>query len=395
MLAHKSTALTTGWYRPEDCQLADFRELMEETTRLADYPHADAVVQDVLIYGPRLTDHVSDPSSRRRVQAELAAALLEGPGIVVFKHAFDRTVVDGATEAFDRLIAEQKAAGAVAGDHFAKPGANDRVWGALDKLAVAAPDVFVSYYSNDLLALVSEAWLGPNYQITSQVNVVNPGGQAQVAHRDYHLGFMDRAQAQAYPAQVHALSPALTPQGAVAHVDMPVETGPTLYLPHSQKYGPGYVAYHDPAFTEYFDDHYVQLPLEKGDAVFFNPALFHGAGTNRTTDVRRMANLLQVSSAFGRAMETVDTTSIITAVFPVLRDRKAEGADDQQLGTVITAAAEGYPFPTNLDLDQPVGSLAPQSQADLLRQAVDEDWETARLVEALGAQQDRRRSQVG
>ena len=48
----------------------------------------------------------------------------------------------------------------------------------------------------------------------------------------------------------------------------------------------------------------MQLPLAKGDAAFFNPALFHGAGTNRSADVRRMANLLQVSSAFGRAMET-------------------------------------------------------------------------------------------
>jgi ectoine hydroxylase-related dioxygenase (phytanoyl-CoA dioxygenase family) len=31
-------------------------------------------------------------------------------------------------------------------------------------------------------------------------------------------------------------------QGAVAHTDMPAETGPTTYLPHSQKYLPGYLA---------------------------------------------------------------------------------------------------------------------------------------------------------
>jgi len=36
--------------------------------------------------------------------------------------------------------------------------------------------------------MVSRAWLGPNYQISSQVNVVKPGGEAQSAHRDYHLG---------------------------------------------------------------------------------------------------------------------------------------------------------------------------------------------------------------
>jgi ectoine hydroxylase-related dioxygenase (phytanoyl-CoA dioxygenase family) len=390
-----SATVATGWYGAEDCDLAEFREIVDTTTQRADYPLADAVLDNVLVYGPRVHEGIGDSATRRVLQAEVAQALVDGPGIVVFKHAFEPTVVDAATGAFDRLIARQKAAGAVTGDHFAKPGANDRVWGALDKLAVSDPDVFVSYYANDVLALASEAWLGPNYQVTSQVNVVNPGGQAQVAHRDYHLGFMDRAQAEAYPAQVHALSPALTLQGAVAHVDMPVETGPTLYLPHSQKYGPGYVAYHDPAFTEYFERHYVQLPLEKGDAVFFNPALFHGAGSNRTSDVRRMANLLQVSSAFGRAMETVDTVAICNAIFPTLLARRADGAGDRQLSNVVAAAAEGYAFPTNLDRDQPVGSLVPQSQADLLRQALDEGWDPARLADALDAQQGRRRSQPG
>ncbi|MEP9381833.1 phytanoyl-CoA dioxygenase family protein [Nocardioides cheoyonin] len=390
-LAHRPAAVTTGWYDAEDCSLADFREVVEESIRLEDYPYADAVVDNVLVYGPGLADRVEDPAARRTAQAELAAALLDGPGVVVVKQAFAPPVVDAATAAFERLIADQKARGGAVGDHFAKPGTNDRVWGALDKLALADPEIFVSYYGNDVLALVSEAWLGPGYQVTSQVNVVNPGGQAQLAHRDYHLGFMDRAQAEAYPAQVHALSPALTLQGAVAHCDMPVESGPTMFLPHSQKYGPGYVAYHDPAFTEYFERHHVQLPLDKGDAVFFNPALFHGAGTNRTADVRRMANLLQVSSAFGRAMEAVDTAAICSAVFPILRKRRADGTDVRQINNAIAAAAEGYAFPTNLDLDQPVGSLAPPSQADLLRQAVEEDWQPARLAAALAAQQDRRR----
>ena len=107
-----------------------------------------------------------------------------------------------------------------------------------------------------------------------------------------------------YPAHVHRLSPVLTLQGAVAHSDMPVESGPTLYLPHSQKYEPGYLAGAGRSSRAYFDAHHVQLPLQPGDAAFFNPALFHGAGTNRSADIRRMANLLQVSSAFGRAMET-------------------------------------------------------------------------------------------
>jgi ectoine hydroxylase-related dioxygenase (phytanoyl-CoA dioxygenase family) len=390
-----ASAVPTGWYSAADCDLAEFRAIVEQGTELGDYPHADDVVKNVVVYGAGLRDRVSEPAVRREVQAELARALQSGPGIVVFRAAIEGAVVDRATEAFTALIEEQRRAGGASGDHFARPGANDRVWGALDKLAVADPGTFAAYYAGDALALVSEAWLGPGYQVTSQVNVVNPGGPAQVAHRDYHLGFMDLDRAASFPAQVHALSPALTLQGAVAHVDMPVETGPTVYLPHSQKYPVGYLASHDPVFTAYVAEHHVQLPLAKGDAAFFNPAVFHGAGTNRTADVRRMANLLQVSSAFGRAMETVDTTAICRAVHPVLRRWRAEGVDDRAIRNVVATAAEGYPFPTNLDLDQPVGSLVPRTEAELLLQALAEDWDTSRLVDELEAQHGRRRSQVG
>jgi ectoine hydroxylase-related dioxygenase (phytanoyl-CoA dioxygenase family) len=184
----------------------------------------------------------------------------------------------------------------------------------------------------------------------------------------------------------------LTLQGAVAHCDMPVESGPTLYLPHSQKFEPGYLAWRLPQFVEYFDAQHVQLPLEKGDAVFFNPALFHAAGHNRSADIRRMANLLQISSAFGRAMETVDREAMANALFPVLLRRKSEGVSEDWLRRVIAATAEGYPFPTNLDLDPPVDGLAPPSQADTLWQAVAEEWDPERLRQELQAAAKRRQS---
>jgi ectoine hydroxylase-related dioxygenase (phytanoyl-CoA dioxygenase family) len=101
----------------------------------------------------------------------------------------------------------------------------------------------------------------------------------------------------------------LTLQGAIAHVDASIEAGPTLLLPHSQKYPAGYLATSRPDFRDYFHAHAVQLPLKKGDMLFFSPALFHAAGTNRTTDVKRMVNLFQVSSAYGRAMESIDRTA--------------------------------------------------------------------------------------
>ncbi|MEV6759820.1 phytanoyl-CoA dioxygenase family protein [Streptomyces sp. NPDC051105] len=366
-----------AWFSPQDCDLDTFRALVERTTDLAAYPHASAVERDVLVYD---SERLRTADAPREVRTELVRALSDGPGVVVFKGAFpDPTVVDRATAVFDALISEQKESGVGAGDHFAKPGANERVWNALEKAALYDPEGFADYYANDILALVSRAWLGPGYQVTSQINVVNPGGMAQTAHRDYHLGFLSDEQAEAYPAHVHRLSPVLTLQGAVAHCDMPVESGPTLYLPYSQTYEPGYLAWRRPEFQDYFKAHHVQLPLAKGDAAFFNPAVFHAAGTNRSVDVRRMANLLQVSSAFGRAMETVDREAVTNAVYPVLRRRRTEGAAEAWLEHVIAASAEGYPFPTNLDSDPPVDGMAPPSQADLVRRALREGW-TARVL---------------
>jgi ectoine hydroxylase-related dioxygenase (phytanoyl-CoA dioxygenase family) len=166
-----------------------------------------------------------------------------------------------------------------------------------------------------------------------------------------------------------------------------------MYLPHSQKYLPGYLAFHRPEFREYFETSHVQLPLSKGDAAFFNPALFHAAGANRTTGVRRMANLLQVSSAFGRAMEAVDRASMSAAVFPALLAMRDAGAGPVMIANAIAACAEGYAFPTNLDLDQPIDGLAPMTQAELLGQAVAGGWSPERLETELGTWSARRQSQ--
>ncbi len=394
MAAPSSSTRSQGWLSEDDCRLEDFASVVEQATDPADYPSADSVREEVLVYdSDSLREHGGSAERRREIQAELARALTDGPGIVVFQGAFrDHEVIDRATAAFDAMIALQRAAGTTAGDHFAKPGANDRVWNALEKLAVDAPDVFADYYANDILALVSTAWLGPAYQVTSQINVVNPGGAAQSPHRDYHLGFMSNEQAASYPAQVHHLSPALTLQGAVAHCDMPVQSGPTMYLPYSHLYAPGYLAWRDADFIAYFDRHHVQLSLAKGDAAFFNPAVFHGAGNNRSADIRRMANLLQVSSAFGRAMESVDRERISAALFPVLASLKATGAPDNDLRNVIAAGAEGYGFPTNLDLDQPVDGLAPETQAELLWRAVHEGMDVDTFRRQLTEQRKRRGS---
>lgn len=380
------------WLSEQDCDLGAFRDVVERTTVLADYPHASSVTDNVLVYdSARLRG--SGSGAGHAVRTELVRGLADGPGVIVVRGAFpDLTVVDRATAAFEALITAQQASGAVASDHFAPMGVNERVWNALEKAALYDPEVFADYYGNEVLALVCRAWLGPGYQMTSQVNVVNPGGAAQTPHRDYHLGFLSNPVAAAYPAHVHRLSPVLTLQGAVAHCDMPLESGPTTFLPYSQTYEPGYLAWRLPEFQTYFEARHVQLPLAKGDAVFFNPAVFHAAGDNRTPGVRRMANLLQVSSAFGRAMETVDREAVTNAVYPVLRRRRAEGVAEEWLARVIAMSAEGYAFPTNLDSDPPTDGLAPPTQADVVRRALHEGWTPRTLRDELRVHAARRHS---
>lgn len=358
--------------RTADCDLDELVRIVAQRTDLEDFPLAAGVQDNVLVYdAARLREETGRPDGEELVAAELVRALTDGPGVVAIRGAFsDTTVVDRATAAFEAIIADERAGGGPVGDHFAKAGANDRVWNALEKLAVRDPATFVDYYANDIIALLSRAWLGPGYQVTSQVNVVRPGGKAQDPHRDYHLGFLENDVVERYPTHVHLLSPVLTLQGAVAHSDMPVESGPTMYLPYSHQFVPGYLAWRLPEFRAHFEQNYVQLALAKGDAAFFNPALFHGAGTNVSADIQRVANLLQVSSAFGRAMETVDRDRVTRAVYPVLLDRKAAGLPDSALENALAAAAEGYPFPTNLDRDQPVAGLTPPAQAEIVRDAL-------------------------
>lgn len=377
----------------DGCDLAAFEALTERTTARSDLRFASEVTKRVPVYDvPRLASALADEGERQALLAEWAWVLGQGPGVLVLRSAIrDAAAIDRATAIYEGIIAREKAATGGKGDHFAQAGANDRIWNALQKLCEADPEVFALYFGNPAIAAVCEAWLGPAYQMTAQVNLVRPGGAAQTAHRDYHLGFQTAEGAARFPAHVHELSPYLTLQGAVAHVDMPVDSGPTKLLPFSQLFRAGYMAYHREDFRALFEARHVQLPLAKGDALFFNPALFHAGGENRTTDVQRMANLLQVSSAMGRAMESVDREGMCRRLYPAIRALRAAGRlDAAETEAAIAAAAEGYAFPTNLDSDPPEGGLAPESQAALFRRALSAGMPEEEFARALDRQSRRR-----
>ncbi len=382
------------WLHAEEARVDDLLALTRLRTDPADCPHAIRIEQAVPIYdGAALRAQLArEPALRPALMAEWAAVWEDGPGLLVLKDAIGSPeAVDAVTACFETLIRQEREAGS-GGDHFAAAGANDRVWNALEKLCLADPEAFADYYASELLGLAAEAWLGPGWQMTSQINNVRPGGAAQTPHRDYHLGFMTAAQAARHPAHVHRLSPMLTLQGAVAHVDMPLDSGPTLYLPHSQKFAHGYLVAERADFRAAFEAHRVQLPLARGDAVFFNPALLHAAGTNRSTHIQRLANLLQISSPFGRAMESVDRLRMTQALYPALRRRRQAGWSEAALAQVIAASAEGYAFPTNLDRDPPLGGLAPETPQQVVGRALAEDWSAERLATQLDRMAERRRT---
>lgn len=377
---------TIAYYDPDTCDLGEFKALTDQETQRELVPHAVAIEKDIPIYDMAdLRTALNDDETRRTLMSEWAQVLRSGAGIVALKGAYaDTAVLDEATRVYEGIIAEEKQGNGGAGDHFAASGANDRIWNSLQKLCEASPEVFMNYFANTAIAAVCEAWLGPNYQMTAQVNLVHPGGAAQQAHRDYHLGFQSAEVSASYPAHVHDVSPILTLQGAVAHCDMPLESGPTKLLPFSQAYRPGYAAWRRDDFRAHFEERHVQLPLAKGDAVFFSPALFHAAGANTSHDIHRFANLLQVSSAFGRAMETVDREKMCKLLYPHAARAKQEGTlSAAELSAVIAATAEGYSFPTNLDRDPPTNGLAPETQAAFFRRALVEGIEEHAFAERL------------
>ena len=375
-----------AYFEPDACDLETFKALIDQTVDRVDVPLASDVQKNIPVYDMSVRrGDLGDPVARRALMAEWAQVLRVGAGVFVLQSAYaDTQVLDEATVIFDQIIADEKKASGGGGDHFAASGANDRIWNALQKLCEASPDVFLRYFANAPVAAASEAWLGPNYQMSAQVNLVHPGGAAQLAHRDYHLGFQSAELSAAYPAHVHDLSPVLTLQGGIAHCDMPIESGPTKLLPFSQAYRAGYAAWRRDDFREVFEERFVQLPLAKGDAIFFNPALFHGAGANTSTDIHRMANLLQVSSAFGRAMETIDRRKMCELLYP--HAVAAQGTLSRlDLNAAIAASAEGYSFPTNLDRDPPKGGLAPETQAAFFHRALAEGMSEAEFKDGLSA----------
>ena len=102
-----------------------------------------------------------------------------------------------------------------------------------------------------------------------------------------------------------------------------------------------------------------------------------------------MANLLQITHAFGRAMEAINRVRMCEALYPALQ---AAEFDEQELRNVVASTAEGYAFPTNLDRDPPIGGLAPDSDQVFMLKALKDGMDASAFAAELQAKRTKRES---
>ena len=364
------------WLTSEACDIEEFTAEVERRADPAQYPLASMLVSNVPIYNcDAIRAAAGDPDSRKALMAEWAWAMREGSGIVVFRKCFDDLdPVDAVTRVFFQIIDEQRRENKASGDHFAKPGANDRVWNALEKLALRDPQAFARYYANDVDrdGLAGLARNGLSDHLAGQLRQSRRRGAVGASRLSHGLSDAPR-RSQAFPLHAHQLSPFLTLQGAVAHCDMPIESGPTLYLPFSQTFAPGYFAYRRPEFAAYFDEHHVQLAARQGRCGVLQsravPRRRPQPDDRRAPHRQSAAGLLAVWTRDGIGRSRPHGEGAFSRRCPP-RTISAPASERN----VIAASAEGYAFPTNLDRDPPIGGLAPQSQAQLMAKALAEGW---------------------
>lgn len=128
--------------------LSELKLLCDQITLHSTYPLAQRIERNIPIYDCRDFD-LADLKRIDRLQDELYHNLTSGPGVYVLKRFFpDTEVIDTANEAFDSIIATEKAVNGSKGDHFAPTSANDRIWNSFSKHALADPESFVEYFSN-------------------------------------------------------------------------------------------------------------------------------------------------------------------------------------------------------------------------------------------------------
>ena len=282
------------------------------------------------------------PKEIHQIKKELNNTLVNESGILVVKNVIPIKLINKTNKLIDDILYKQIIP---ENDHFSN---NLRIWNFFEKFCINNPELFINYFKNPVFNLVFQSYLGPKYTVSSQINIVEPGSKSQIFHRDYHLGLMDYNDIEKYPKNIQISSSNLTLQCLIAHTNINKFNGSTKLLPYSQKIETGYLDIKKEKTLINCEENYIQLNLNAGDVLFFNPAVYHAAGSNNSF-YNRIGNILQINSAFSVPMEVYNYNLIKKKVSNNLTGINLKKSEFEGLKEMIF---NKYEYPKKLDIKQ-------------------------------------------
>jgi hypothetical protein len=90
---------------------------------------------------------------------------------------------------------------------------------------------------------------------------------------------------------------------------------------------------------------------------------------------------LQVSSAFGKTMKSIDSMTLVERCWNMLLSKHRSEGLSLEVKSFVAAVAEGYPFPLNLDRRTPaLGGMAPECEQDVLLSGLDQQADLDKIL---------------
>ena len=291
---------------------------------------------------------------------EIVNILKDREGFFIVKDAFDPKLIDSNRESYYEILSKEK------WDHSRVKGTGKRIWRSLEKLALMDPHGWIYFYCNSALDHVFEAWLGPLYQLTAQINIINQDHKNLPVHFDYHFGMLRKDLQNKFPDTQKYMNQFMTLQAIVPHSNMNFENGGTRIYSGSQKSFVENFNLTEKEVESLFCKNAICPNLNIGDVLFLNSSLLHAGGVNKTSE-DRIALLIQASSAFGIPMEQNDYNLIHDVIFENVCELYKEGKLAFEDGIrAIRNSSSSYLFPVNFDEISPRHGILPFTQTEKL-----------------------------
>ena len=145
-----------SFYSSENCNIKEFEKLIKQEINSNLLNCAEEIINNVPVYNMEvLRDNLHDKDQRLSLMSEWAYVLSKASGALVLKNTYsDCSSIDLATKIYENIILEEKEKNIGGSDHYAKPGANDRIWNSLQKLCEKDSFVFAKYFGNEIISSV-------------------------------------------------------------------------------------------------------------------------------------------------------------------------------------------------------------------------------------------------